>query len=116
MTIIDPIQLFFAGDNKETIAVVVKSTNTTHTVNAVLDGKAVPMQKLGPQSSGLSFDLDMSKNDPSHLGLFFHFFSTGGGGLYKVVIRGSNGPTSFGMLVPQPLAGADSKIYTFDVI
>lgn len=115
MTIIDTGELFFAGDDGETITVVVKSANTAHAVNAVLDGAAAPMTGTGPQSGRLSFKLDMAANDPSHLALLFQFFNTAGGGLYKVIIRGESGPP-FGMLVQQPLSKATARVYTFDVM
>ena len=116
MTIIDANELIFAGEDGETITVVVKSANTAHTVNAVLDSQTAPMTSTGPQSSTLSFTLNMASHDPSHLALVFHFFNTMGGGLYKVIIRGNKGGPPFGMLVPQPLSQATAKIYAFDVV
>ena len=116
MTIIDPNELFFAGDDGETLTVIVKSANTKHSVNANLDGSPQPMASTGPQSSTLSFVLNIAANDPSHLALLFHFFNAMGGGIYKVIIRGSNGGAPFGMLVPQALSGATARIFTFDVV
>ena len=115
MTIIDTDELFFAGEDGETITVVVKSANTTHAVNAVLDGATADMTPTGAQSSALRFRLNMAANDPSHLALLFHFFNTMGNGIYKVIIRGESGPP-FGMLVQQPLSKATARIYTFDVV
>ena len=116
MTILDPNELFFAGDDGETINVVVKSANTSHSVNANVDGSPAQMTITGQQSSTLNFRLEMATQDPSHLALLFHFFNTMGGGMYKVIIRGSNGGPPFGMLVPQSLSGATARIFTFDVV
>ncbi|HEX8286158.1 MAG TPA: hypothetical protein VF588_22550 [Pyrinomonadaceae bacterium] len=116
MTIIDPVELFFAGEDGETITVVVKSVNTRHAVNAILDGGPAAMTSTAAQASSVSFKLDMAQNDPSHLLLFFQFFNNMGGGLYKVIIRGDRGPTSFGMLVQQFNLKATAKIYSFDVV
>lgn len=116
MVVIDPLHLFFAGQNGEVITVVVKSENTVHAVNANLDGQPAQMQSTGPQSSVLTFTLDMASHDPSRLVLLFNFFNTMGGGLYKVLISGSAGGSPFGMLVPQPLSGTTARVYTFDVV
>lgn len=116
MTIIDPNELFFASEDGENITVVVKSVNTSHAVNAVLDGKPEPMTSTGTQSSALTFTLNMAANDPSHLVLLFQFFNTMGGGLYKVIIKGDKGGVQFGMLVQQFNSKATAKIYTFDVV
>jgi hypothetical protein len=116
MTILDANELFFAGENGETITVVVKSANTSQAVNAVLDGNTAQMNSTGAQSGTLSFTLNMAANDPSHLALVFHFFNSMGGGIYKVIISGDKGGPSFGMLVPQTLAKATARIYTFDVV
>ena len=116
MTIIDPNELFFAGEDGETITVIVKSANSAHEVNAVLDSQTAPMTSTGTQSSNLSFTLNMASHDPSHLALLFHFFNTMGGGMYKVIIKGDKGGSPFGMLVLQPLSQATAKIYTFDVV
>jgi hypothetical protein len=116
MTIIDANELLFAGEDGETITVVVKSANTTHAVNAVLDGQTAVMTPTGSQSGTLSFTLNMAVKDPSHLALLFHFFNTMGGGIYKVIIKGDKGGPPFGMLVPQPLSQATARMYAFDVI
>lgn len=116
MTIIDPVELFFAGADGETITVVVKSLNTKHAVNAVLDGSPAAMNAGGAQSSSISFKLNMAQHDPSHLLLLFQFVNNTGGGLYKVIISGDRGPTSFGMTVKQFNLKATAKIYSFDVV
>lgn len=116
MTIIDSNELFFAGEDGETITIIVKSVNTTHAVNANLDGQPAPMTTTGTQSSTLTFTLSMAAHDPSHLALLFQFFNTMGGGLYKVIIKGDKGGTAFGMLVQQFNSKATAKIYTFDVV
>jgi hypothetical protein len=116
MTIIDANELFFAGEDGETITVVVKSVNTAHGVNAILDGQPAPMISTGTQSSKLSFTLNMAAHDPSHLALLFQFFNTMGGGLYKVIIKGDKGGVPFGMLVQQFNLKATAKIYSFDVV
>jgi hypothetical protein len=116
MTIIDPVELFFAGEDGETITVVAKSVNTKHAINAILDGSPAAMSPGGAQSSSISFKLNMAQHDPSHLLLLFQFFNNMGGGLYKVIISGDRGPTSFGMLVKQFNLKATAKIYSFDVV
>ena len=116
MIIISEDRLFFGGEDGETITVTLKSLNTRHAVNAILDGAPKQMTSTGTQSSTLSFKLDMSKHDPSILLLFFQFFSAAGGGLYKVVVKGDKGPKTFTMVVDQLNSVATSKIFSFDVI
>ena len=116
MIIIDPNELFFAGQDGETITVVVRSVNTRHAVNAVLDNAAQPMTPSGTQSSRLVFTLNQAANDPSHLVMIFQFFNQMGGGLYRVVISGDRSTTSFGMMVQQFSSVVTAKIFTFDVI
>jgi hypothetical protein len=72
--IINEDRLFFGGEDGETITVTLKSLNTRHAVNAILDSAPEQMTSTGTQSSTLSFKLDMSKHDPSILLLFFQFF------------------------------------------
>jgi hypothetical protein len=115
MTVIDPNELFFAGNDGETITVVCKSANTRHAINAVLDGASKPMTSTGSESSSLGFALNMATNDPSHLVMIFQFFNTMGGGMYKVLITGSNGG-SFGLLVQQFSSKVTARIFTFDVV
>lgn len=116
MIIINEDRLFFGGDNGETITVTLKSMNTRHAVNAILDGVPKQMTSTGTQSSTLSFRLDTSGPDPSILLLFFQFFSAAGGGLYKVIISGDSGPITFTMVVDELNSVGTSKIFSFDVI
>jgi hypothetical protein len=115
MTVIDPNELFFAAKDGETITVVTKSANTRHALNAVLDGASKPITSTGDESSTLDFTLNMAANDPSHLVMLYQFFNTMGGGMYKVVITGSNGG-SFGLLVQQFSSKVTTRIFTFDVV
>lgn len=115
MTVIDSDELFFAAKNGETITVVTKSANTRHALNAVLDGTTKEITSTGDQSSTLDFTVDMAAHDPSHLVMLFQFFNTMGGGMYKVVISGSEGG-SFGLLVQQFSSKVTTRIFTFDVV
>ncbi|MDT5159050.1 MAG: hypothetical protein QOC99_1239 [Acidobacteriota bacterium] len=116
MTIIDEDELFFAGENGETITVTVKSTTPPLLVNFDLDGQTGVIPSTGPQSGALTVKLDQSKHDPSTLTLVFHFPNASGGGLYKLIVTGSKGPTSFGTLIPQLNSKVTAAFLTFDVV
>ena len=116
MTIIDEDELFFAGEDGETITVTVKSTTPNPLVNFDLDGKTGVLPGTGPQSGELKVKLDQSGNDPSMLTLVFHFPSPAGGGLYKLIVRGDRGQTSFGTLIPQLNSKVTAAFLTFDVV
>jgi hypothetical protein len=115
MTIIDANQLLFAGNDGETITVVCKSANTRHAINAVLDGSPISVNSTGDESSSLNFTLNMAAHDPSHLVMVFQFFNTMGGGMYKVIITGSNGGSS-GLVVQQFSSKVTTRIFEFDVV
>lgn len=115
MTIIDADQLLFAGNDGETITVICKSANTRHAINAILDGSPEELTSTGDESSSLNFTLDLAAHDPSHLVMVFQFFNTMGGGMYKVIISGSNGGSS-GLVVQQFASKVTTRIFTFDVV
>lgn len=112
MTIVDEDELFFAGEDGETITVTVKPTAPNPLVNFDLNGQTGVL----PQSGVLQVKLDQSGDDPSTLTLVFHFPSASGGGLYKLIVKGDRGPTSFGTLIPQLNSKVTAAFLTFDVV
>jgi hypothetical protein len=117
MTIIDEDELFVAGDNGETITVTVRSDQTVHMVTYDLDGTVAVMPSTGPQRSELSFTLNQAAHDPTKLTLVFHFANASGtGGMYRVLLRGSNGGDTFGRLFTQGSSAVTAKRYTIDVV
>jgi hypothetical protein len=116
MIVIDRDELFLAGQNGETITVLVKSDNTVHMVTFNLDGQTGVMNQTAPQTSQLAFKLDQAAHDPSKLLLVFHFASSGGGGMYRVLVKGDKGGDPFGQVFKQGNLPATAAMYTFDVV
>ncbi|MDQ3258947.1 MAG: hypothetical protein M3R15_34645 [Acidobacteriota bacterium] len=117
MHVIDEDELFLAGNHGENITVSLRSDNTVHMVTYDLDGVTGVVPQTGPQSGELVFPLDQPANDPSKLTLVFHFANSGGtGGIYRVLVKGSQGGDTFGRLFKQHSSPVTAKRYTFDVI
>lgn len=117
MVIIDKDELFLAGDNGEVITVIARSDNTVHMITYNLDGVAGVMPQTNPQSGELQFTLSQNAHDPTQLLLVFHFANAANaGGIYRVLVSGSNGGAPFGRVFRQLNSPATAAMYTFDVI